>query len=390
MSLDIKQLRSDTPGTQNVIHLNNAGASLMPKQVSEATVTYLYEESHFGGYETAQKCGEEINQVYHNIADFINVGSQEIAIQENATMAWNMAFYAIPFEDGDRILTSVSEYASNYIAYLKLQQEIDITIDVIPNTESGQTSVAALFDMIDDRVKLISITHMPTNSGLVNPVEEIGGIANQHSCYYLVDACQSVGQYPVDVKKIGCDMLSATGRKYLRGPPGTGFLYVDDNILSELTPPFLDLHSAEWTAEDEYSIHNDARRFENWETNYAGLMGLSKAVSYANELGIHNIWQRIQMLADHLREKLSNIDGVTVQDIGNVQGGIVTFTMDEMSAQQILDKLSGHNINVSISGKSSTLLDMNRRNLAEVVRASVHYYNTKEEITEFTEVLKSF
>ncbi len=389
MSLDVEQLRSNTPGTQNVIHFNNAGASLMPKSVSETIVSYLDKESNYGGYETARKYRRELDQVYPNIADFINADSQEIALQQNATMAWNMAFFSIPFEDGDRILTSVSEYASNYIAYLKLQKQIDISIDVIPNTESGETSIAALFDMMDDRVKLISITHIPTNSGLVNPVEEIGQIAKQHSCYYLVDACQSVGQYPVDVKKIGCDMLSATGRKYLRGPRGTGFLYVDNDVVSELTPPFLDLHSAEWTSENKYNIRDDARRFENWETNYAGVMGLSKAISDANELGIENIWQRIQMLANHLRNKLSDIDGVTVQDIGNVQGGIVTFTVNGTSAQEIQDRLSEHNINVSTSGKSSTLLDMNRRNLDEVIRASVHYYNTEKEIAECTEVLES-
>ncbi|NGP88051.1 aminotransferase class V-fold PLP-dependent enzyme [Fodinibius halophilus] len=387
--MDIQKLRNQTPGTSEVIHFNNAGASLMPSPVSESVISYLREETLRGGYETARKHQEDINRVYSTIANFINAADHEIALQENATMAWNMAFFAINFEDGDRILTSVSEYASNYIAYLKLQEEVNVSIEVIPNDETGSTSVEALSSMMDEKVKLISITHMPTNSGLVNPVEEIGTLAKEHPCLYLVDACQSVGQYPVDVEKIGCDMLSATGRKYLRGPRGTGFLYVNDDILPHLTPPFLDLHSAKWVTEDEYQMRDDARRFENWETNYAGVIGLKKAVSYAAQLGIDEIWHRIRDLGEKLRSTLSQIPNVTVHDIGKTKGGIVTFTIDGVSAESVLKELSEkHNINVSTSGKHSTLLDMEKRSLDELTRASVHYYNTDEEILKLTRAIR--
>lgn len=387
--MNIDKCRQLTPGTNNVIHFNNAGAALMPTPVTETTVDYLKEESSYGGYETARAHRQQLDEVYDNIATLINADSSEIALQENATAAWNNAFFAIDFEDGDRILTSVSEYASNYISYLKLQEAKNITIKVIPNDDSGQTSLQALSEMITNEVKLVSITHIPTNSGLVNPVEEIGKIAKKHNCLYLVDACQSLGHYPVDVEKIGCDMLSATGRKYLRGPRGTGFLYASNAILDRLSPPFLDLHAAEWTSENEYIVRNDARKFENWESNYAAISGLNQAVAYANNLGIHNIWDRIVTLANQLRQKLSNIHSVTIRDIGSVKGGIVTFTVDKMSAQEVQNHLSEHQINVSISGKSSTLLDMDSRSLDEVVRASVHYYNTEEEIEKLITVLKS-
>ena len=283
----------------------------------------------------------------------------------------------------------MAEYASNYINYLKLQENKDVQVEVIPNDEQGQVSVSSLEEMMDKDVKLISITHIPTNSGLVNPIEEIGDIAEEYGCLYLVDACQSVGHYPVDVHKIGCDMLSATGRKYLRAPRGTGFLYVNKKALPRLSPPFLDLHAAKWVSENEYRVRDDARKFENWEFNYAGILGLKKAVEYADQLGIENIWNRIVKLANTLRAQLSKLPEVAVRDIGQTQCGIVTFTHESVPPGSIKQKLAGKNINVNTSSKSSTLLDMQNRNLGQVVRASVHYYNTEEEIEKLVGVLES-
>jgi len=387
--MNINKFRENTPGTKNVIHFNNAGDSLMPKVVSESVITYLREESLYGGYETADKNRESIEQTYSVIGKFINAQPDEIALLENATDAWNMALFSIDFKDGDRILTSKSEYASNYLSYLRLQEKVDIQIEVVPNDEHGQTSVTSLEKMMDRNVKLISITHIPTNSGLVNPIEKIGDVAQKYDCFYLVDACQSVGQYPVDVQKVGCDMLSATGRKYLRGPRGTGFLYIKRDQIENLLPPFIDLHAAEWTSEKEYEIRNDARRFENWEMNYAGIIGLKKAVQYASDIGINRIWKRVTKLAEKLRWELAKLSAITVHDIGEIKGGIVTFTVDSVSAQEVKNYLSKNRINVSTSSKSSTLLDMKDRNLSELVRASAHYYNTENEIDQFIDALKN-
>ena len=387
--MNIKKFRENTAGTKNVIHFNNAGASLMPKVVSESVITYLREESLYGGYETADKNRESIEQTYSVIGKFINAQPDEIALLENATAAWNLALFSIDFKDGDRILTSKSEYASNYLSYLRLQEKVDIKIEVVPNDEHGQTSVTSLEKMMDRNVKLISITHIPTNSGLVNPIEKIGDVAQKYDCFYLVDACQSVGQYPVDVQKVGCDMLSATGRKYLRGPRGTGFLYIKRDQIENLLPPFIDLHAAEWTSEKEYEIRNDARRFENWEMNYAGIIGLKKAVQYASDIGINRICKRVTRLAEKLRWELAKLSAITVHDIGEIKGGIVTFTVDSVSAQEVKNYLSKNRINVSTSSKSSTLLDMKDRNLSELVRASVHYYNTENEIDQFIDALKN-
>jgi selenocysteine lyase/cysteine desulfurase len=236
-------------------------------------------------------------------------------------------------------------------------------------------------------VKLIAITHVPTNGGLVNPAEQVGKAAKEAVIIYLLDACQSAGQMPLDVNKIGCDLLSATGRKFLRGPRATGFLYVRNNVLQSLQPPFLDLHAATWTAENEYEIRSDARRFENWEQNFAGKIGLGAAIDYAMGWGLEAIRDRVFNLAERLRSQLRQIPGVKIHDIGKVKAGIVTFDPAGKDPDQIKQQLSSRNINVTVTSRSATLLDMQDRALEKLVRASVHYFNTDEEIDRFCKAL---
>jgi cysteine desulfurase / selenocysteine lyase len=231
------------------------------------------------------------------------------------------------------------------------------------------------------------MTHVPTNGGLVNPAAAVGQVAREAGVLFLLDACQSVGQMPVDVETIGCDMLSATGRKYLRGPRGTGFLYVRREVLERLEPPFLDLHAAQWVARERFDIRPDARRFENWETYYAGKIGLGVAIDYALQWGVEAIWARISRLADDLRQRLSTIPDVTVTDQGAERCGIVSFLMAGKEAEEVQRLLADARINVSVSRVSSTRLDMEARDLPDLVRASVHYYNTEEEVERFCATL---
>jgi cysteine desulfurase / selenocysteine lyase len=390
MSFDLQRARKDTPACEEVIHFNNAGAALMPQAVLQAVVSHLELEARIGAYEAYIDKLDAIEHTYDAVATLLNCHPDEIAIIENATRAWDMAFYAIAFKAGDRILTSVAEYASNYIAYLQVARKTGAQVEVIPNDEYGQTSVEALREMLDERVKLISITHVPTNGGLVNPAAEIGKVARETGVLYLLDACQSAGQLPLDVEELGCTMLSATGRKYLRGPRGTGFLYVRREMIEQLEPPLLDLHAAEWTAPDEFIVRDDARRFENWECNFAGKIGLGVAIDYALEFGIAAISQRVNRLAENLRTKLSEIPGVQVTDIGKARCGIVTFTAEGKDPKALRATLrANHKINVWSSPSEYTLLDMEARHLQSVVRASVHYYNTEDEIAQFCDVLKT-
>jgi selenocysteine lyase/cysteine desulfurase len=387
VTFDLDHARAETPGCQHVLHLNNAGAGLMPRPVLDAVIAHLEREAHIGGYEAADAAHDAVEHVYDAAAALIGCQRDEIAIVENATRAWDMAFYSVPLRPGDRILTAMAEYASNYIAYLQVAARTGAVVEAIPNDETGQLSVDALRRMLDDRVKLIAITHVPTNGGLVNPAAAVGRLARAAGIPYLLDACQSVGQLPVDVEEIGCDMLSATGRKYLRGPRGTGFLYVRRTMLERLEPPFLDLHAATWVARDRYEMRPDARRFENWETNYATKIGLGVAIDYARQWGIETTWARIQSLAAMLRQRLGELPGVVVRDIGAEQCGIVTFTVAGHDPARIVDALLARGINCSSTSRAGTRLDMEARDLTEMVRASVHYYNSDEEIERFRTTL---
>jgi len=388
VTIDLERARRDTPGCEHVLHLNNAGASLPPRQVLDAVIAHLDLEARIGGYEAAERAQAAVERVYEAAASLLRCARDEIAVVENATRAWDMAFYSLRFERGDRILTGMAEYASNYIAYLQVTQRAGAAIEVVPSDETGQISVEALRRSIDGRVKLIALTHVPTNGGLVNPAAAVGRVAREAGIPYLLDACQSVGQMPIDVAAIGCDMLSATGRKYLRGPRGTGILYVRRAMLERLEPPFLDLHAATWVARDRFEIRADARRFENWETYYAGKIGLGVAIDYALGWELCAIRERVYGLAEGLRARLSVLPGVTVRDLGAERCGIVTFTVAGKTGTEVQKGLAARAINVSTSSPSGTRLDMEARGLAQVVRASVHYYNSEEEIGRFCDELR--
>ncbi len=384
MTIDLDRVRSETPGCRSVLHFNNAGAALGPEPVVATVVDYLRLEAEIGGYEAAAREIDRIERVYDSIARLLACRREEVALLEHATRAWDMAFYAVPLGPGDRILTTASEYAANFVAFLQVARRTGAVVEIVPSDEHGQISVDALRETIDERVKLVAINHIPTNSGLVNPAAEVGRVAREAGVLYLLDACQSVGQMPIDVDEIGCDMLSATGRKFLRGPRGTGFLYVRSTVLDRLEPPMIDHHSAEWVARDRYELRNDARRFENWEASYACRLGLGRAIDYALELGIDVIRDRAWALAASLRERLSEIPGVVVRDIGERRCAIVTFTVEGADPVAIKTALVARGINVSVTDVFSARIDMEDRDLESAVRASPHYYNTEDEVARFS------
>ena len=350
MPINVALARAETLGANGVLHFNNAGAALQPNVVIDSVVGHLKRESQIGGYEAADEAKQALSNTYESVATLLGCGSDEVALVENATRAWTSAFYALSFKPGDRILTGRAEYASNVLAYMQVARRTGALIEVVPDDEYGQFDVRALANMLDHRVRLISLTHVPTNGGLVNPAREVGAIAREAKIPFILDACQSAGQLSLDVNDLQCDMLSATGRKYLRGPRGTGLLYVRRAWIERLEPPIIDLHSATWTGRDSFEIRRDARRFEVWESFVAGRLGLGAAVKYALSWGLADIEARVMKLAERLRAQLATISGVVVRDKGLKKCGIVTFDKRDVPSTVVQQRLAAQRINTSGHG----------------------------------------
>ncbi|MEU9299737.1 aminotransferase class V-fold PLP-dependent enzyme [Streptomyces sp. NPDC048269] len=389
--MDVAQLRVQTPGCAESAYFDNAGSALPAERVTRTVIDHLLLEQRVGGYVAADAAAGRLDAVYTSVARLINAKPHEIALVENATRAWDMAFYAIPFKPGDRILTSRSEYPSNALAFLQARERFGVEVEAVPDDGNGQLCLDALAERLGQGgVRLVAVNHAPTYDGLVNPAAEIGELAARAGALYLLDACQSVGQLPVDVRRIGCHLLSATGRKYLRAPRGTGFLYVSEEVVDQLDPPLLDLRAATWTGPESFELKADAKRFETWERNVAGLLGLGAAVDDVLDLGIEAVRERIALLSDSLRFGLSRLPGVTVCDRGAVRSGIVTFVKDGWSAEDLVARLREEGVTTDFSLPSRARFDTRPDKPAVVVRASVHYYNTLAEQEQLINAVAGF
>jgi selenocysteine lyase/cysteine desulfurase len=382
--INVEALRAATPGCTQVTHLNNAGCALPPAIVTDTMVSHLRLEEAIGGYEAYSQARDRVAGVYASVGALVNAPIERVALVESATVAWDRGLQAIAFSDpleaGDRMLVSGSEYASNVLPLLQLARRTGASVEVIPDGADGSVDVEAMGDMLDERVRIVSVNHAPSQNGLVNDVVAIGDMLRMHGspAWYLVDACQSVGQLPVDMGRIGCDVLSATGRKFLRGPRATGFLVVSQRMLDDLEPFPLDLHAATWTTLDDYELAEGAARFESWEKAYAALLGMGAAIDYALACGIEPLADRIGLLAQRARAGLAEIPGVTVRDRGSVQSGIVTIRVDDPAG--VVAGLRGRGINTSLSTPDYSRIDFGRDQAPGLVRISPHAYNTEAEV----------
>ena len=379
----VERLRRDTPAaTRGRIHLNNAGAALMPEPVLSVVREHLEREVRLGGYEAAAEARPRIEEVYDEVGALVGAERRNIAIVENATVAFAQALSSFDFRPGDVILTTRNDYASNQLMYLSLAERRGVEVVRAADRPEGGVDPASVREIAGTRKPaVVALTWVPTSSGLVQPAEAVGDVCAELGLPYLVDACQAVGQQPVDVAALHCDFLAATGRKFLRGPRGTGFLYVSDRALAEgRRPLYLDMRGADWAASDRYVLREDARRFENWEFPYALVLGLGEAARYAREVGLEAARDRARGLAAALRDGLGRIDGVRVLDQGPELCAIVTVALRDGHVDGAVEELRSQGINTSALHRESAVLDLDGKGTSSALRLSPHYYNTDAEI----------
>jgi selenocysteine lyase/cysteine desulfurase len=380
-SLDVDRARALTPGCQHVVHLNHAGASLLPQPVLDAVVGHLELEAQIGGYEAAEAAADRLEGVYASLGRLLGARPEDVALVGSATQAWSAAVLALPVAAGDRVLCTRTEYGSSAIALLQLAERTGCEIVVVDDGPDGEVDLAAFERALGDGpVAFASLVHVPTGEGLVQPAEEVGRLCRAAGVPLVLDACQSVGQLELDVRALGCSVLVASGRKFLRAPRGTGFLWVDPELLPRLRPVHLDLRSAEWVAPDRYRMRDDVRRFEQFEADHAGRLGLGAAVDHALGWGLGAIEARVGALAAALRERLADIPGVEVHDRGRRRCGITTSTVAGVPAQEVADRLRAQGINTSVSLAGYARHDLRHERAGDLLRASVHYTTTEDEL----------
>ena len=378
--MDIEALRARTPGTAHRTHLNNAGAALMSQTTLDAITEHLGLESRIGGYEAEEAAQDQITATYAALAQLVGGRDNQIALFDNSTHAWNAAGYSVPLKPGDRIITGRDEYGSAVLAYFQIAQHTGAEVVVIPNDASGQIDLDALRAEVDERTALIGLTWVPTSGGLINPAAQVGAIARETDALFLLDATQVVGQLPVDVAALGCDFLTGTGRKFLRGPRGTGFLWTSDRALERVEPPVVEIASADWDGGRGFRFLPGARRFETWETSCANVIGLGAAVRQALELDLAQIGERAVALGARLRAGLGEIPGVTTHDLGEHQCAIVTAKVAGVGTDEVRERLLAEQINTSVTVRRQNPFDTEVRDVHPLVRLSPHYYNAEAEI----------
>ncbi|EJN05563.1 aminotransferase class V-fold PLP-dependent enzyme [Phyllobacterium sp. YR531] len=380
-SLNIEYLRSEAPGCAVGMHFNHAGSSLPSRAVIEAITDHLHREMLYGPMEAANNVSALLDEVRIDAAAIINALPQEIAFCSSGSAAWGAAFAALPpLRHGDRILVGRHEWGGNLAAIYAAAQSAGANVETIPCKEDGSVDASALAEMINDRVRLVALTWLPANGGLINDAAAIGRVTRAAGVPYFIDAAQALGQLPIDVSIIGCDVLKASCRKFLRGPRGTAILYIRKDFLDKLNPVSFDVLSAP-LHDGMPKVRSDARKFETSERSIALVLGLGIALKQARTLDISVLRQRIASLSEALRQELSAINGVSVLDLGTEKSGLVSFSIRDVGPQIIRDRLAAQRITIGYNGVPYTPLDMKARGLNEIARASVSYLNTVEEIT---------
>lgn len=380
-------LRKSTPGWTDGLHLNHSGASLMSSSSLKAIQDHFSLESSLGPMDAALAVKDRIQTLREQTAQLLNAESNEIAFQSSASSAFGAVWASLqPLRPGDRILVTRQEWGGNLETYQRSAARTGAQVEELPSLPDGRLDMEAVEKVLDEKVRWLSLTWLPANSGMIHDAIALGRLARSFEVPFFIDAGQALGQLPIDVRVLGCDVLKSTARKHLRGPRGTAILYVRREFLEQLDPPWVDVYSAPWAK----NLRMDAGRFETSEQPIALLLGLLQAVDLALEIGVGSIAERVQGLAAQLRLRLSSTKGITIRDEANGPlSGLVSFTVEGMLAADVKLRLAEKKIRVGANGVPYTPLDMTARGLEGVVRASLSYLNELDDVERLATALES-
>jgi monomeric sarcosine oxidase len=384
--IDLAAERARTPGCQAVtgrprpVHLNAAGAALPTTEVLDAVLAHLRREAEMGGYEAAAAIQEKLRAVYTSAATMLGSPPDDIALVESATVGWQRVIGALGPQPGERILATRSTYVSMALNLLELGRQRGIEIEILPTAADGRVDLDALRAALGRPAAFVTASHVPTSSGLIEPVAEIGALSRAANVPFVLDATQSVGQLPVDVGLIGADALVATGRKFLRGPRGTGLLYVSPELRARSRSTTLDVRGTVWSGDRDYHVTDTALRLETWEASHALRLGLGVALDQLAALGVEHVAAYLDGLGRRLRAGLDSLPHITVQDPSASGGGIVTFSRAGEDPAQTQRRLALAGFAVVCVPASHGQWDLGPRGVESVVRASVHVYNGPDDV----------
>jgi cysteine desulfurase/selenocysteine lyase len=386
-------VRADIPLLEDFIYLDAASTTPTPRPVVEAMCDYFYHynaNTGRGAYRLAVKATQEMERARENVAGFIKASPNEIIFTKNTTEAINLVARGIKFRKGDRIVVSNMEHHSNLIPWINLKK-IGVEVEIVNANQEGVIDPFDMEQVINKDTKLLAITHISNSIGSVQPVEELGKIAQETGTPYLIDAAQSAGHLELSVKDLRADFIAFPGHKGLLGPVGTGFLYCDPGIQEKMEPINLGGGTVEDVSVDGFQLTQCPNRFEGGTQNIAGYIGLGAAVNYVKRIGISKIEKHDRKLTQILYKQLKNLAGATVYGSPENIYGIVSFNMDGMDPHD-LAKILDETKNICVrSGQHCaipSLKHLGAQKTGGTVRASFHYYNTAEEIRILGECLE--
>lgn len=388
--LNIEKIRKDfniLNGEKAPIYFDNACMSLKPNTVLEAMSDYYNNFPACAGrsaHKLSIKVTKKVAETRSQIAKFINAKKDtEIIFTRNTTEGINLLANSFSFEKGDVVLISDKEHNSNLIPWLKLKKEKGIEVKIIPSKEDNTFDLEKFKELIPG-VRLLSIVHTSNLDGVTNPVKEIIEIAHAHNALVFLDVAQSIAHQKIDVQKLGVDFLAFSGHKVL-GPTGTGIFYSKQELLEKLNPFIVGGDTVEFSTYEDYKMLPAPQKFEAGLQDYAGIIGLGKAIEYLNNLSYQEIAEQELKLNSYITEELSKFPKIKIigpKDPAQ-RAGIISFYVEDFDVHQLAVMLDDIGNICVRSGRHCVHSYFESRNIKNSLRVSLYFYNTQEEAEKF-------